>query len=258
LQRRLSARLSRQKISFSDELDIRSPELVPLICYPRFSESEYNDRIAEMESLGITSIALGGRTTIDGSRVAGKGQVGLVLRAKIGNKTCALKIRRIDADRRSMDDEVRFHTIANNAGVGPRLEGHTKNLIAMEFIDGQSIVNWVEGATKGRLRRMARSALEQCYSLDGAGLDHGELSRLNRHVIVSDRPYIIDFESASTTRKTSNVTAATQSIFLHGAVAGIVKKTLQADREKALLALKIYKRDQTRVNFDAVLDSLPV
>jgi hypothetical protein len=54
------------------------------------------------------------------------------------------------------------------------------------------------------------------------------------------------------------VTAAAQSIFLYGAVAGMVQKTLQADRESALLALKIYKRDQTRANFDAVLDSLPV
>ncbi len=250
--------MSRQSVSFSDELDIRSPELVPLVCYPRFSESEYSDRIAEMESLGVTSIALGGRTTINGVRVAGKGQVGLVLRAKIGNKTCALKIRRLDADRKSMDEEARLHRIANGAGVGPRLEGHSKNLVAMEFVDGQSIVDWVDNAPKGKLRRMARSVLEQCYSLDRAGLDHGELSRLNRHVIVSGNPYIIDFESASTARKTSNVTAAAQSIFLHGAVAGIVQKTLGADREKALLALKIYKRGQTRTNFDAVLGSLPV
>jgi putative serine/threonine protein kinase len=157
-----------------------------------------------------------------------------------------------------MDDEVRLHKIANDARVGPRLEGHTKNLIAMEFVDGQSIVDWVGNASKGRLHKMTRLVLEQCYSLDRAGLDHGELSRLNHHVIVTDKPYIIDFESASTTRKTCNVTAAAQSIFLHGAVAGMVQKTLQADREKALLALKIYKRDQTRANFYAVLGSLPV
>lgn len=250
--------MSRQKVSFSDKLDIASPQLVPLISYPRFSENEYNDRIDEMESLGVTSIMLGGRTTINGSRVAGKGQVGLVLRAKIGSKTCALKIRRIDADRKTMDDEARLHKIANGAGVGPRLEGHTKNLIAMEFMDGQNIVDWVESTTKGRLRRMARAVLEQCHSLDRAGLDHGELSRLNRHVIVSGNPRIIDFESASTKRKTSNVTAAAQSIFLHGVVAVRVKKNLHADREKAIIALKIYKRDQTRANFDAVLASLPV
>jgi putative serine/threonine protein kinase len=211
-----------------------------------------------MKSLGITSITLGGRTVVNGAPIAGKGCVGLVLRAKIGNKTCALKIRRVDADRRTMDEEARFHKIANDAGVGPRLEGHTRNLIAMEFVDGQSIVDWVDGAAKVRLRRIARSVLEQCYNLDRVGLDHGELSRLNRHIIVSGSPFIIDFESASTERKTCNVTAAAQSIFLYGAVAGRVKKTLQADREKALAALKTYKRNQTRANFDAVLGSLPI
>lgn len=247
-----------QNVSFSDELDIGSPELVPLLSYPRFSESEYKERIAEMESLGITSITLGGKTIVNGVHIAGKGCVGLVLRGKIGSNTCALKIRRIDADRKTMNEEARLHEIANSAGAGPRLEGHTKNLIAMEFVAGQSIVDWVYGASKGRLRRMARSVLEQCYGLDRAGLDHGELSRLNRHIIVSDRPCIIDFESASTTRKTCNVTAAAQSIFLYGAVAGRVRKTLEADREKALLALKNYKRDQTRANFDAVLGSLPL
>jgi putative serine/threonine protein kinase len=250
--------LSQQSVSFSDELDIGSSELVPLICYPRFSESEYSDRIAEMESLGVTSITLGGRTVVNGMRVAGKGCVGLVLRAKIGNKAYALKIRRVDADRKTMYEEARLHRIANDTGVGPQLGGQTKNLIAMEFVDGQNIVDWIASAQEGRLQSMARSVLEQCYSLDRAGLDHGELSRLNKHVIVSDSPFIIDFESASTTRKTCNVTAAAQSIFLHGAVAGTMKKTLQANREKVLVALKVYKRDQTRTNFDAVLASLPI
>jgi putative serine/threonine protein kinase len=250
-------RSSQQNASFSDELDISSPELIPFISYPCYSDGEYKNRIAEMELLGIRSIMLGGRTTINGSCVAGKGQVGVVLRARIGSKLCALKIRRIDADRKTMDNEARLHKIANDAGVGPRLEGHTKNLIAMDFVDGQNIVDWVDGVPSDNLCRMISSVLKQCYSLDRIGLDHGELSRLDRHVIVSDSPFIIDFESASTTRKLCNVTAAAQSLFLHGAVASRTMKTLEVDREKALLALRTYKRDQTKTNFDAVLDSLP-
>jgi putative serine/threonine protein kinase len=108
------------------------------------------------------------------------------------------------------------------------------------------------------MRTVATDVLEQCFSLDEAGLDHGELSRLVRHVIISDRPYIIDFESASTTRKTCNVTAAAQSIFLYGIVANKVKKILgNTDREKTIIhALRTYKHFHTRANFDAVLDSL--
>lgn len=244
-----------QNASFS--ADIESPELARLIAYPQFTQASYSARIAEMKALGISSIMLGGRTTIGGKKIAGKGCVGLVVRAKIGDKTCALKIRRTDADRKTMHEEVRLHSIANKAGVGPRIEAHSDNLVAMEFIDGTSIGEW-EGSEK-EARKVARTVLEQCYSLDRAGLDHGELSRLDRHVIVSDMPTIIDFESASTARKMCNVTAAAQSIFLHGAVAARMQAVLGSpDRERALAALKTYKRDQTRANFDAVLGSLPI
>jgi putative serine/threonine protein kinase len=252
--------LSQQNVSFLDEeLDIRSSRLIPLISYPHFSEREYKDRIIEMESLGITSIILGGKTIVNGAHIAGKGCVGIVVKAKAGSRVCALKIRRTDADRMAMDNEARFHKIANNEGVGPSLEGHTKNLIAMEFVTGQSIIDWVIGnnATKSKICTIAAAILDQCFSLDVAGLDHGELSRLARHVIVSDRPYIIDFESASTTRKTCNVTAAAQSILLYGIVANKVKKILgNTDREKVIHALRTYKHLHTRANFDAVLDSL--
>lgn len=250
--------MSQQNISFSNELDIRSPRLLPLITYPHYSESEYKDRITDMESLGITSIILGGKTIVNSSHVAGKGCVGIVVKAKAGSTVCALKIRRTDADRKTMDEEARFHKMANNVGVGPRLEGQTKNLIAMEYIPGQNIVEWVGDTTKkSKMCSVARAILEQCFRLDVAGLDHGELSRLTRHIIVSDSSYIIDFESASTTRKTSNVTAAAQSIFLYGIVANKVKKILgNTDREKVIHALRSYKHFHTRDNFDAVLDSL--
>ena len=254
-------RLSQQNVSFSDEeLDIRSPKLVPLITYPHYSECEYKDRIIEIESLGITSIILGGKTIVNSAHVAGKGCVGIVVKSKAGSKVCALKIRRTDADRKTMDNEARFLKMANSAGVGPILGGYTKNLIAMEYVSGQSIIDWAGNnkATKSKMRTVATGILEQCFSLDAAGLDHGELSRLARHVIISDRPYIIDFESASTTRKTCNVTAAAQSIFLYGIVANKVKKILgNTDREKTIIdALRTYKHFHTRANFDVVLDSL--
>jgi putative serine/threonine protein kinase len=255
-------RLSQQNVSFLDEeLDIRSPKLVPLITYPRFSELEYKDRIIEMESLGITSIILGGKTIVNSAHVAGKGCVGIVVKSKAGSRVCALKIRRTDADRKTMDKEARFHKMANSIGVGPHLEGQTKNLIAMEYVLGQSIIDWVVGnkATKSKICTVATAILEQCFRLDVAGLDHGELSRLARHVIVSDSSsHIIDFESASTIRKTCNVTTAAQSIFLYGIVADRVRKILGGDinREKVIHALRTYKHFHTRANFDAVLDSL--
>lgn len=252
--------LSQQNVPFLDEeLDIRSPRLIPIISYPHFSESEYKDRIIEMESLGITSIILGGKTIVNGAHIAGKGCVGIVVKAKSRGEVCALKIRRTDANRETMDNEVHLHKMANSACVGPSLEEHTKNLIVMEFVAGQSIIDWVvsNNITESKMWTLAVAILEQCFSLDIAGLDHGELSRPTRHVIVSDRPYIIDFESASTTRKTCNVTAAAQSLLLYGIVANKVKKIMcNTDKERLIQALRTYKHFHTRANFDAILGSL--
>jgi putative serine/threonine protein kinase len=251
-------RLSQQNVSFSDdELDIRSPRLLPLIVYPQYSDSEYRDRISEMQSLGITSVILEGKTTINGCHIVGKGSVGIVLKAKVGNTVFALKIKRTDAGRNTMEEEALFHKIANNVGVGPHLEEQTKNLIAMEYVKGQNIGEWIYNASKREIHSIGRNILEQCFRLDTVGLDHGELSRLTKHVVISDRPYLVDFESASTTRKTCNVTAASQAIFLYGIIANKVNKILgTVNRESAIHALRTYKRFHTRANFDAVLDSL--
>jgi putative serine/threonine protein kinase len=225
--------LSQQNVSFLDEeLDIRSPRLIPIISYPHFSESEYKDRIIEMESLGITSIILGGKTIVNGAHIVGKGCVGIVVKAKSRGEVCALKIRRTDANRETMDNEVDLHKMANSACVGPSLEEHTKNLIVMEFVAGQSIIDWVvsNNVTESKMWTLAVAILEQCFSLDVAGLDHGELS---------------------------NVTAAAQSLLLYGIVANKVKKIMcNTDKERLIQALRTYKHFHTRANFDAILGSL--
>lgn len=66
-------------------------------------------------------------------------------------------------------------------------------------------------------------------------------------------PTIIDFESASTERKMSNVSAAGQALLVSGPVAIMLNKLLPVDRDVAVAALKKYKWDQTRANMDGLL-----
>jgi putative serine/threonine protein kinase len=253
-------KLSRQNTSFSGEFQLGAPELGGLVCYPRFSEQEYAQRIKEMESLDIGSIIIGdGKSVVNGVSICGKGCVGLVFRARTSHDMVALKIRRIDADRESMENEAGLHKIANEHGVGPRYLGHTKNLISMEFVAGKTIIEWISTATSDQFRKIARSVLEQCYILDRVGLDHGELSRLGRHVIVSenDIPYVIDFESASSLRRTINVSAATQSMFLFGAVAALAKRIVpEANKEKTIAGIRKYKQLRSRDSFDNLMEIL--
>ncbi len=247
---------------------IDSPQLANIISYPSFNNNAYLERITELKTLGVESIMFGGRSLIGKVAVMGKGCVGLVLRAETQNhNTVALKVRRIDANRTDMKREAELQKIANLAGVGPEIFGYTKNIILMGHVEGLSIINWIKQddniSDRNLVLKVISDILEQCYLLDEAHLDHGQLSNLDHHVIISEalKVTIIDFESSSTQRKISNVTSAIHSLLLSGFVArritdSLSLSSLQNYQEMLIQALKLYKLHRTRECFDRILHTL--
>jgi len=232
-----------------------------ILGYPKATMGELARRHAELKKLGITKISFQGETILNNIHVLGKGYVGVVVLSRFGKKDVALKIRRIDSSRQEMKSEANLLQIANKAGVGPKLIASSKNFLVMEYVEGKKITDWVR-ELKGRgsaakLRSVVRQVLEDCYNLDNMHLDHGELSYIHKHVIVGKSPCIIDFESGSTNRRTSNVTSATQSIFIGSALSSIVKNIIKIPSKKKMIGpLKKYKHDQSRENFDDILEML--
>jgi putative serine/threonine protein kinase len=243
---------------YSNKVCITSSELVTIICYPNFRIEDYASRLKEIHSLGINAILEGGKTKIGRMNIVGKGCVGLVVKVEIGDKIYACKIRRTDADRKDMKREVLLHMIANSIGVGPSLFAHTKNFIIMEFIDGLTIIDWIRQQQKisaYKVRDIVAAVLKKCYDLDKIHLDHGELSRLDRHVLISehDSVNIIDFESSSNLRKVSNVTSATQALLLNGVIAKRINGLLNIPKNEIIQILRLYKQKPTRHNFDRLI-----
>jgi putative serine/threonine protein kinase len=256
--------LSHQISTFSSNFRATCRELAPLISYPReITDRELMERLKELEILNVSSILPGGRVQIGKFNILGKGSVGLVVRVenKNNNKPCALKIRRSDANRSSMEREAKLQKAANSIGVGPTIIGYSGNFILMELIDGSSIGEWINhhGITRDQIRKVVINTLEQCYKLDRANIDHGELSHITRHVLVSENSnsHIIDFDTSSTHRKTSNVTAAAHSLLLSGLVSKRIIDMIQiANREKIIELLRVYKWNQTRTTFDKILQAI--
>ena len=232
-----------------------------ILGYPKATKSELAKRYSELKKLGITSVSFQGETILNNIHVLGKGYVGVVVLSRLHKKDVALKIRRIDSSRPEMKNEAKLLKLANKVSVGPKLVDSSKNFLIMEYVEGKKITDWVR-ELKGRgsaakLKPVVRQVLEDCHTLDTIHLDHGELSYIHKHVIVGKSPCIIDFESASTNRRTSNVTSATQSIFIGSALSNIVKKIIKIPSKKKMIApLKKYKHDQSRENFDEILKML--
>jgi putative serine/threonine protein kinase len=233
-----------------------------ILGYPNATNRQIKSRINELEKLKIKSISFRGPTTLGNLAILGKGYVGVVVIAKKGNKQVALKIRRMDSQRKGMKNEGVLLKLVNSVNVGPKMFDVSKNFLIMEYLDGEKFSNWIEmlsgtGSVK-KLKSTIKSILEDCYRLDQIGFDHGELSNISKHVIVGkSKVSIIDFESSSTKRKPSNVTSITQAFFIGSGIARTAQKIYKnSSKEKIIDALKLYKQEKTRVNFDNLLKVL--
>ncbi len=246
---------------FSNKFVLSSYRLVDFLCYPRFSAEEYNSRINELRSLNIKFVLLEGPTVLNNDNILGKGNEGLVLKVSDhSNNRMAIKIRRTDSCRIEMESEFNFYKYVNLYNVGPKAYLYTKNTLLMEWIEGLPARKWFL-STKDRLdlvRKIIIDILNQCYKLDKIGIDHGQLNKLDNHVIIShdgSRCTIVDFESASSKRKVNNVTSALQGLIFKGAISEQVNKFLNYDNKKTefLNLLSNYKHNKSRKNFDPII-----
>jgi putative serine/threonine protein kinase len=164
----------------------------------------------------------------------------------------------VDADRAGLEHEAQMLAKANSVQVGPKLIGVSRNFLLMQLVDGWLLPRWL-GAHKdeAQVRGVLNEVLEQCWRLDSNGLDHGELNKAPKHIIIDKqhKPFLVDFETASVNRKPANVTAVCQFLFAsYGAVAKAVAEVLgEINRAEAINALRCYKNERTRENFNRVV-----
>jgi len=239
---------------------LRERKHCKVLCYPRCEQEELERRLKELERLGVQALEFTGKKSVFDVPVLGKGCVGIVVVAYTNSGRAALKIRRVDADRKGMFHEGEMLKRANAIGVGPKLLEISENFLLMELVEGTHFPEWIESLgereVQSRVRWVLKDILEQCYRLDEAGLDHGELSNAPKHIIVDadDRPYLVDFETASINRRVSNVTSVCQYLLLGSQIAEKVKDKLGKVDEKQLInALRTYKRERTKENFEKLL-----
>jgi putative serine/threonine protein kinase len=234
-----------------------------LVAYPKPTLDAVELRIGQLNNLGITGLEFRGPLKMGRLSVLGKGVVGLVFSGMADGTRVAVKIRRVDSRRSSMGHEAEMMRTANKAGIGPELLGSSRDILKMQFVNGQTLPPWIMSlkgrGTRARVRLTFRALLEQCARLDAYGLDHGELSRAHKNVLVSGegRPWILDFESASLMRRVNNFTSITQYLFLSGRFARRVVRVLgPVHRDELVSYLRLYKSGKTNDALDAITNML--
>lgn len=262
-----------QMLKESEPLVVRTTELNKkdhgsLLCYPGADLSSFEGRVKQLKKIGVSELILEGSSKIGRFGIVGKGCVSVVVRATLETEKepSALKIRRADANRVDMKRDHEFQLVANSVGVGPRAISVTKDLFAMEYVEAVKLGTWTQSlnlrTSKRFTRSLIRNVLEQCFRLDSSGLDHGELSNPTKHVLVGINPRspkttIIDYESASTSRRVSNLTAVAQFFLLGGWQSERIRKIIGISgisTPELIRLLRKYKESSTRESFEALLD----
>ncbi len=239
--------------------DAASEPYATILAYPRPETSVLSSRIQQLRELGVSELEFTGRLRVGKLSLLGKGVAGMVVAGRAGKDKVALKIRRTDSRRDSMRHEASMLKAANEIDVGPRYFDNTDDILLMEFVEGQSLPEWITTLIgKGRrlrLRKTVGDLLQQCYRMDKAGLDHGELSRAHKNVSIraNGHAVILDFESASKERSPNNVTSITQYFFLGSGFARRVRAIAgPRDKEKLKEALRMYKSKRSTDALHAV------
>lgn len=136
-------------------------------------------------------------------------------------KKFILKVLREKSTRTNMvEKESENLKLANSVGVGPKLIkfDNGNGVVQMEFIEGESFKDWIfeTYVSQKKLFSFLKELLSQGKKLDEIGLDHGQLAGKGSNILVrKNKPVIIDFEKASSKRKTGNFNQLKSFLFIN-------------------------------------------
>jgi len=243
----------------AEVIPLEDARLKKIFSYPRYTDERYRRVVEGLRALGVEGAVPTGSLEIEGLRVLGKGCVGMVLAGIFKGERVAFKVLRTDANRESLKEEARLLSVANEMGVGPKLIASADSVMIMEYIDGRYLSKWLEEphATE-EVMHVIRDLLSQCYRLDEAGLDHGELSDAKKHILIDQkgRPHILDFETASMKRRRRNFVSMLSYLFFKGSIATLVGRYLCWNGSNLRGMIRRYKETPSRTEYEGIMREL--
>ncbi len=172
-----------------------------------------------------------------------KGHRGMIYTAELDGKKIAVKAELPSSKARDrIENEARFLRIINSHGIGPRLLFSGKKYFAYHFIEGDLILDYIEKSSRDAIIAVLRDVMQQMHTLDSLGINKEEMHHPVKHIIVKDKPVLLDFERARHTQNPHNVTQFCQFI-IH--IAPILeKKGIFINKEEIVSLAKGYAQNR--------------
>lgn len=173
-----------------------------------------------------------------------RGKRGIVYLEESKGKKVVVKMQRQDITVHTLENEARWLKILNKQGIGPKIIGFSNGKLAMEYVEGEPLQEWYKEASKVERKRVIKSILSQCRTMDILQVNKLEMHNPVKHIIVrKTKPVMIDFERCKKTPNPKNVTQFCQFL---------LKLGMPIDQELENL-LRIYKKSQDDITFKRVV-----
>jgi len=187
--------------------------------------------LRNLETKGITEVKL-----------LAKGHRGLIftgkLRGKVAIKTKKPSSKAIGA----IENEIRFLKILNKHKIGPKLLFSGNEYFVYRFVTGIRIIDYIESHKKSAIVRVLKEVIHELHKLDQLGINKEEMHHPVKHILVDEKPVLIDFERARYTEHPQNVTQFCQ--FLIHLKPILAQKMILIDKQKTINTAKAYARDR--------------
>jgi putative serine/threonine protein kinase len=147
------------------------------------------------------------------NKLFAKGNRGLVYISEYKGKKIVIKKKNPASTAAArIEIEAMFLKKMNKLGIGPKFYFFKDGELGMEFLEGELFEAYIVKEDKKKILKVIKDVYMQMYKLDKAGINKKEMHHPTKHIIISKKVTLIDFERCQYTEKPKNVTQFTQYI----------------------------------------------
>ncbi|MEK6816717.1 MAG: hypothetical protein AABY09_03825 [Nanoarchaeota archaeon] len=187
--------------------------------------------------------------------LVGKGRRGLVYKTKYRGKDAVIKVENPQSKAfERIENEAHWLKILNRHSIGPKFYKLEKGSLIREYVEGDLILDFLENGSKKKTIAVLKDIFMQCRKMDRLRVNKLEMHKPVKHILVGNKPVMIDFERCHITQKPKNVTQFSQFLISKQVKPLLLKKGLYFETEEVIEANKDYKNKPSEKGFENILE----
>ncbi|USN45612.1 MAG: hypothetical protein H6502_00580 [Candidatus Woesearchaeota archaeon] len=182
-----------------------------------------------------------------------KGKRGIVYR----EGTIAIKVCNERATTNTLEHEYHMLQELADSGFTPKPITYEGAELAMEFIEGITIEDYIVQEESAKVRHVLQTCLQHCRELDRRQMNKFEMNHPPKHIIIRDhKPIFIDFERVRKTPRPKNVNQFVQYLTSTRIEKLLREKNIIIDKTSITLLAQTYKESYDENVFQELLASV--